>query len=130
MVNTSSAFLAETQLTDPLYERILRALIDQLKLAHHLGSLLKVEDEITRLIATEKKQFEKVGRQVDLAGKSVTGIGEDAFTNKFWEQLESDIIAALNAFALRKREQGTDESYFVGETTKGIRLLDIAQKTI
>jgi hypothetical protein len=123
-----SAFLAETKLTDPLYERILRALVDQLKLAHHLGSLLKVEEEITRLITAEKKQFEKVGRQVDLAGKSVLGSGADAFDDKYWKLLEGEIITALNAFAQHQREQGKDESYFVGETTKGIRLLDLLRK--
>lgn len=123
-----SAFLAETKLTDPLYERILRALIDQLKLAHHLGSLLKVEEEITSLIAAEKKQFEKVGRQLDLEGKSVSGAGADAFDDKFWEQIEDEIITALNKFAQRQREQGKDESYFVGETTKGIRLLDLLRQ--
>jgi hypothetical protein len=123
-----AAFLKETHLTDPLYERILRALVDQLKLAHHLGSLLKVEEEITRLIAEEKKQFEKVGRQVDLAGISVSGIGDDAFNEVFWVRLEDEIIDALNAFARRQRERGKDESYFVGETAKGIRLLDLLRQ--
>jgi hypothetical protein len=123
-----SAFLKETKLTDPLYERILRALVDQLKLAHYLGSLLKVEEEITSLIAAERKQFEKIGRQVDLSGKSVSGAGADAFTDKFWEQIEGEIIVALNAFAQRQTEQGKDESYFVGETTKGIRLLDLLRQ--
>jgi hypothetical protein len=123
-----AAFLKETKLTDPLYERILKALIDQLKLAHHLGSLLKIEEEITRLIADEKKRFEKVGRQVDLAGKSVVGVGADAFDDAYWERLEGEIITSLNAFAQRQREKGRDESYFVGETTKGIRLLELLRQ--
>jgi len=123
-----AAFLKETNLTDPLYERILRALIDQLKLAHHLGSLLKIEEEISRLIEDERKRFEKVGRQVDLSGKSVANVDAEAFDDAYWERLEGEIINALNAFAVRQREQGRDESYFIGETTKGIRLLDLLRQ--
>ena len=58
----------------------------------------------------------------------MSGAGADEFEDKFWEKIEGEIIAALNAFAQRQREQGNDESYFVGETTKGIRLLDLLRE--
>lgn len=122
------AFLKDVQLGNPLYGRILHTLLDQLKLAHHLGSLLKIEDEITWLIEGERKNFDTAGRQLDLSGRSVSGLGTDAFHETFWGRLEGEIITALNTFTEQRREEGKDERYFVGETVKGIRLLDLMRR--
>ena len=42
--------------------------------------------------------------------------------------LGDQIVMAFNSFADQQAASGADESYFVGEASKGIRLLDIMRR--
>ncbi len=119
-------FLAASGLKNrPIFERILKALQERLKDAEQLGSLLRLEEEIRELIAKERKYYNKEGAQPDLFGWSKKQFETEAGQKEFWETLEIQIGQALDAFAREQAEKGIDQSYFAGETTKGLRLLDV-----
>lgn len=109
----------------PIYGRVLKALQQRLQDAEQLGSLLRLEEEIRELIDKERQLYEKEGRQADLFGWSKEQFESDAGRREFWETLEIQIGQALDAFAREQAERGNDQSYFAGETTKGLRLLDV-----
>lgn len=109
----------------PIYGRILKAMQQRLKDSNQLGSLLRMEVEIRELIDKEKTLYEKDGRQPDLFGWSKEQFESEAGSNEFWEILEIQIIQALDAFAREQAEKGLDQSFFSGETTKGLRLLEL-----
>jgi hypothetical protein len=119
-------FLKKARLDQrPIYGRILAAIQQRLKDADQLGSLLRLEDEIRLLIEHERKSYEKEGRQPDLFGWSKQQFETQAGRQEFWETLEIQIGQALDAFAREQAEAGREQSFFAGETTKGLRLLDI-----
>ncbi|MBN1165667.1 MAG: BREX-1 system adenine-specific DNA-methyltransferase PglX [Methanospirillaceae archaeon] len=118
-------FVQDSELS-PLYNRILRQLLEELKLAPHLGSLLKIEESITRLVQEEKDRFEVKGRQIDLSGKPLEGFDTAAFDEVFWERLGNDIAKKLQEYATA---HGTlEENFFAGEAEKGLRLLEVLRR--
>lgn len=118
-------FVQESNLS-PLYARILRQLLEELKLAPQLGSLLKIEESITRLVQEEKDTFEVKGRQMDLSGKPLEGFDKAAFDEVFWERLGDDIAKKLQEYATAHGSQ--TESFFAGEAEKGLRLLEVLRR--
>lgn len=121
-------FISEMKLSNTIYERIIRALWEQLHNANHIGSLLKIEYEIRKLIEDEKRRFQKEGHQLNLSGYPIGGFEDKAFDRQYWDDIENKVLGLLNEFAQRQYTLGYDESYFVGEATKGIKLLDILSK--
>ncbi|KFD42341.1 hypothetical protein HY02_00365 [Peptococcaceae bacterium SCADC1_2_3] len=118
-------FLREMHLSHPIYERIIKTLWHRLKDASQTGSLLRLEDEIRKLISKEKERFNREGRQLDIFGWSLEQFEKEASNEEYWKTLEHKIIESFNEFARLQAEQGKDESYFIGEATKGLRLLDV-----
>jgi len=119
-------FLEQTDLKSrPIYGRVLKALQGRLKDAEQLGSLLRLEQEITSLIEQERERYEREGRQPDLYGWGKEQFESEAGKEEFWKILEDQIIQELHDFAHDQAEQGYDDSFFAGETTKGLRLLEL-----
>ena len=58
-------------------------------------------------------------------GADVVPFGTEAGIAEFWDTLEIQIFQALDAFAKQQAEQGLDPSLFVGETAKGLRLMEV-----
>ena len=123
--NRLQTFLSESGITRPIYNRILTELQDRLKDAEQLGSLLRLDDEIHALVEQERYRYEREGREPDLFGWSSEQFESEAGRREFWGILEMQIGQALDAFARHQAEQGQDQSFFVGETTKGLRLLEV-----
>jgi hypothetical protein len=113
----------------PIYRRILSALQDELRNSEQLGSLLPLEKRIKALVEAERKQYEKEGRQPDLFGWSREQFETEAGRREFWDMLETQIGQALDAFARQQAEEGVNQSFFVGETVKGLRLLELLGQT-
>lgn len=109
----------------PIYRRILTALQEELRNSEQLGSLLPLEKRIKALVEAERKLYEKEGRQPDLFGWSREQFETEAGRREFWEMLETQIGQALDAFARQQAEEGVNQSFFVGETVKGLRLLEL-----
>lgn len=118
------SFLEEAGL-DPIHERLVRAALQRLRSASAAGSLVRVEEEIRSLIDEERARYEREGRQLDIYGESQARYGEAAPGEAFWGGLFDRIREALDDFARRRAEAGHDESYFVGEAKRGLRVLDI-----
>jgi len=124
--NRLKEFLDQARLQGrPIYGRVLAALQDRLKDAEQLGSLLKLEEEIRGLMEEERRRFEREGRQLDLSGWTKRQFETEAGRSEFWEILELQIRQALDAFAREQAATGHDQTFFAGETTKGIHLLEI-----
>ncbi|MGH7493129.1 MAG: BREX-1 system adenine-specific DNA-methyltransferase PglX [bacterium] len=118
-------FLAEAGIKRPIYSRILTELQKRLHDADQLGSLLRLDEEIRALVEKERQRYEKEGRALDLFGWSDEQFESEAGRREFWDILEVQIGQALDHFARQMAEKGHDQSFFVGETTKGLRLLEV-----
>ena len=118
-------FLATAGIERPIYNRILTALNERLRYADQLGSLLRLDVEIRELVEQERKRYEREGRTPDLFGWSAEQFESEAGREEFWEMIEVQINQALDFFAQQQAAEGRDQSFFVGETTKGLRLLEV-----
>jgi len=108
----------------PVYRRILTALQARLKDSEQLGSLLRLEGEIRQLVAEERKRYEREGKQLIMPGFVEQQFETEAGQREFWEMLEIQIGQALDAFA-REHGSGVEQTFFAGETAKGMRLLEL-----
>lgn len=119
------AFLKAMRFTRPIYERIIRALWLRLKDASHVGSLLRPEEDIRSLIQREREQYRREGEGRLPFPELQQFFEKEAGEEEFWSILEAQIIQAFDEFARQQAQQGVDETYFVGEATKGMRILNI-----
>ena len=119
-----NAFIREMQFQRPAYERLIRGLWARLKDINQLGSLLRLEAEIESLVAGERARFEREGRQPDLLGLS-TPFEDEAASAEYWGIVSAQLIQAFDEFARRAAQHGNDETFFSGEATKGLRVLDL-----
>jgi len=109
----------------PIYRRVLTALQARLKGSEQLGSLLRLEEEIRELITDERKRYEREGKTPDLFGWHKEVFETEAGQREFWEMLEVQIGQALDAFAREHAGSGAEQAFFAGETSKGLRLLEL-----
>ncbi len=116
-------FLGMMRFTRSIFERVVRPLWERLKDASQMGSLLRVEQDIAVSIKAERRRIPGQAKLplYDAQGLFEEEVSEDAYR----KHLMSQIVEAFHEFARHQAEQGYDETYFVGEATKGLRLLDI-----
>jgi len=114
-------FLREARFTRPIYERLIRALWERLRDVHQLGSLLRLERELGELIAQERAQYEKAPLFAGLPGE----FEREAAEEEFWDIISAQIVQGLDEFARQQAQAGVDQTFFTGEATKGLRLLDL-----
>jgi len=115
------AFLREACFTRPIYERLIRALWERLKDVHQLGSLLRLEVEINQLIAQERARYEETPLFAGLAGE----FEREAAEEEFWQIISAQIVQGLDEFARQQAQTGADQTFFVGEAVKGLRLVEL-----
>jgi len=118
------AFLQGIGHERPILKRVLTTLREKLHNSEQLGSLLRLEKEIETLIEKERALFEKEGLQMDIYGSHKERFEADAGSVGFWRKLGEDVTALLNAFAAEQSKTGLDQTFFAGETEKGLRLLE------
>jgi hypothetical protein len=118
------AFIKEMNIQKPSYERLIRALWVRLKDINQLGSLLRLEEEIETIVQEEHERYDREGRQPDLFGERARFESEAAH-EEYWSIVQAQLIQAFNEFARRAAQRGLDETFFAGEGTKGLRLLDL-----
>jgi hypothetical protein len=115
---------AEQMKLGPIYRRILTALQARLKDSEQLGSLLRLEGEIRELVVEERERYEREGKQLLIPGFAEQQFETEAGQREFWEILEVQIGQALDTFA-REHFSGAEQTFFAGETAKGLRLLEL-----
>src|SRR5262249_31940945 len=115
-------FLATAKFSDPLHERVIRALWKRLQPASYMGSLVRVDRALQEIVEQERKKFRKKpdGKLV-LPGFEKVLKSED----EFWVVIETKVIRTLDEFARQQAAKGLDESYFSGEAKKGMRIVDL-----
>jgi len=123
------AMIAGAKFDQRVHERILRAMTARLMDSNNLGSLLRPERDLERLIDEERAKHD---RSLDM----LPGMGEsDLFSlntpekrERFFSGLADDIAHRLDEFVRQSRNHGRDESHFVGEASKGLNFLRLVQQ--
>ncbi len=118
-------FLKESGLSNPIYKRILTALWEQLKDLGQMGSLVRLEDHMIKLIDDEREKFQEDRKQPTLPGFAPDQFESEAGVEEFWDVLETQIIQALNHYAKIQADQGRSELFFTREAMKGFGALQL-----
>jgi hypothetical protein len=118
-----ASFLGIMQFSRAEYEQILKPLWDRLHDVEQLGSLLRVEQDMAAQIEVVRKRIPGQGR-LPLPG-TPSLFGEDHSEEEYRQRLTRQILQAFEDFAQQQAQQGLDEAYFVGEASKGLRLLSL-----
>lgn len=118
------AFLAANPFERPVYERILRALWPRLAEVSDLGSLACLERAVAEVIAEERKRERQSPLFADVVGTK----GPVLSTEDQWRAIADHIVWALDHYAHTATDRGEDVRLFVGEATKGLRLLHLLRR--
>ena len=125
------AFLKASKFTLPVYERIIRRLWSTMRGGSGIGtgSLLPLESAITLEVERERRSHLTSLQRFEDQSEVPRDVARTAFWGQeFWDVLGDQIVMAFNSFADEQAAAGGDESYFVGEASKGMRLLDIMRR--
>jgi len=118
-----ASFLGTMQFSRAEYERILKPLWDRLHDVEQLGSLLRLEQDMADRIEAARKRMPSQGRLPPPGTPSL--FEEDHSEEEYRQRLTRQVIQAFEDFARQQARQGLDETYFVGEASKSLRLLDV-----
>ena len=124
-------FLQSCKFTMPVYERIIRKLWSTMRggSGKGVGSLLPLEGAIIQEVERERRShLTSLQRFEDLADAPQDVARTAVWGPEFWDVLGDQIVMAFNSFADEQAASGGDESYFVGEAGKGMRLLDVMRR--
>jgi hypothetical protein len=123
------AMITGAQFSHPIYERILRGLAAQCKDSDQLGSLLRLEKTLERLIEDERKKAESGGRtQLHLPGMSVEQFKTREKLEEFFGAVAEQTLQQLDVFVRASRKGEEDPGHFVNEAEKGMRYMRIVSR--
>jgi hypothetical protein len=101
------------RLQPPVLGRLFRALVERMRLAGELGSLLKVERELAEALERESRQ----GGLFEQEGLS------------FWDQAEERVFQALDDYARQAEEAGAStQRLFAEDAAQGVALIDLLRR--
>lgn len=122
----------------PAIAQMVTAIFDEMKLAGEAGSLLKIEEEISSLVAKAKEQWQKQPKEKqrelfggDEAPKQqqlefdLSGINDQ----QFFDQAEETIYEELRKYASETSEGGFRRKLFAGDAEKGFAFIELCRKT-
>jgi len=113
-------FIEKTSFSHPVIPRLLRELWPTLKQTSCLGSLARIERDVSSLIEREKRRAEEDrGR---LFGEDLEHVSPPQ--EEGWRAIEREILSSLETFS----RSLSPEAYFAREAEKGIRLLDLLRR--
>jgi hypothetical protein len=121
-------FLTKASFQQPIFGRILQLLGSRIRNAYQLGSLLRLEQEITQLVDQERQLFQQRGGQEDLFGWSNQRFEKDAHLPDFWQALEDRVAIALAEYGMERQQEDQNQTFFANETARGLRLLELLAK--
>lgn len=118
--------------------RLMRRLVDQMRLAGEAGVLLRIEETIKQLISSAAAGDRRretpalpglagAGQralQDDLAGFSMGSIADAAF----WDQAEQRLYQELNRFATRLEQGGLRRRMFAEDAAQGFAFVDLCRE--
>ncbi|HZH17890.1 MAG TPA: DNA methyltransferase [Archangium sp.] len=107
------------RLQPPVLGRLFRSLVDRMRLAGELGSLLKMDAALTETIEQELNDTRQ-GALFAEARRTASG---------FWEEAEAKVLGALEAYARKAAEAGsTARRLFAEDATQGVALIDLLRQ--
>lgn len=118
------AFVVKAKFSHPIYERVLRRLASRLKDSDHLGSLLRIEQEIEQIIAAERRQSKEVFNQ--LPGIHPEQFDTQEGIEEFFGILTDQISGHLDHFVQEAGHSGG--GLFAREAAKGLRFLRLMER--
>jgi hypothetical protein len=132
----------------PFFTRLLSEIFKTMRLAGEAGSLLKIEDDVSALVAEARAQWKKIGKRdgdffsqaelVNLDRRTIlqqpidTGTWSlDALSgipdSQFWEKAEERIYDALRAFA-ESAEGSYQRRLFADDAARGFAFIDLCRQ--
>jgi hypothetical protein len=118
----------------PTIAQMVTAIFEEMKLAGEAGSLLKIEQEISSLVAAAKKQFHDnppdKKTQMQLFGDADSGKQQLEFDlsgiteEQFFERAEEEIYEALRKYASETSEGGFRRKLFANDAEKGFAFIE------
>jgi len=121
-------FIIEMKFSNPIFEKMLRRIREQLEDINQLGSLMRVEKEIHDIVEDERKKHQRYrqNRMIDASlVMALPGMEENLSEAEYYEVLEAQMIQALDFFRKSASERGEDLQFFIGEASKSLRILDL-----
>lgn len=115
------AFISATPFSHPIYERVLRRLAARLKDSNHLGSLMRIEDEIEQLVTAERRQSADLFEQ--LPGFDSEQFATQEGLEEFFGILTEQIGQHLDHFV-----KVSGGGLFASEAVKGLRFLRLVER--
>jgi hypothetical protein len=120
----------------PAIAQMVSAIFEEMKLAGEAGSLLKIEQEISSLVAKAKEQWQKQPKEKqrqlfggDEAAKQQLEFNLSGITDQqFFEQAEETIYESLRQYASETSEVGFRRKLFAGDAVKGFAFIDLCRK--
>jgi N-6 DNA Methylase len=121
--------IKEARFSHPIYEHILRAVAARLKDSSHIGSLLRIEREIERLVAQERTRAE-ADKQFIMAFPGLTSeqFKTQAGIEEFFDLLTDQLLRHLDQFVRTSRQTAADPGHLVSEAAKGLRYLRLVSR--
>ena len=119
----------------PAIAQMVTAIFEEMKLAGEAGSLLKIEQEITALVAAAKKQFQEnppdqktqmhfFGGTDSVKEKQLEFDLSGITDQQFFEQAEETIYETLRKYASETSEGGFRRKLFAGDAEKGFAFIE------
>ena len=97
---------------------LFKKMVEEMKLAGELGSLLKIEESIAKAV----KEAEEAHRKEGLFAEKVE-------SQDFWDTADEKIIAALGSFAESAAGAvGVRRQLFVGDAAQGVAFIELMRK--
>lgn len=122
-------FIIEMKFSNPIFEKMLRRIKEQLEDIDQLGSLLRIERDIHDLVESERQKHDRYRQAHLLPGLSAPSLfpemDDDATETEYWGYLENQLIQALDFFRKESANRGVNVRFFTQEASKGFRFLDM-----
>ena len=131
-------------LNQPAIGGLVEHIFDKMQLAGEAGTLLKIEEEITELVATAKKDWLKAPKMKQaelfqpeelatdhrtLATQSELGLDFSGITDEaFWDKAEERIYAALRDYAESAEAGDYQRRLFAEDAAHGFAFIDLCRK--
>jgi hypothetical protein len=133
----------------PFFSRLLGEIFKTMRLAGEAGSLLKIEDEVSALVADARAQWKKIGKHegeffsnaeifnldrrtllekpIDTGSWSLSALSGIPDL-QFWEKAEERIYRALRDFAETTGADGYQRRLFADDAARGFAFIDLCRQ--
>jgi hypothetical protein len=133
----------------PFFSRLLGEIFKTMRLAGEAGSLLKIEDEVSALVADARAQWKKIGKHEGefFSNAEILNLDRRTLLEKpidtgswslsalsgipdlqFWEKAEERIYRALRDFAETTGADGYQRRLFADDAARGFAFIDLCRQ--